>query len=229
MSHPKRIGRDGKPEEDVSVNPKAEDRKRREAQERSRVEAESKEPWSRTRIEREIARVREASRRSQSITLPNGVTVGPQVNLHEADLSGLDLSGLVLAGANLHGANLSGADLTGASLAGANLHGANLEAAKLKGCDLSRAVLQQSCLCWSDLSESTLLKSNLSDCCHQNVVGLDLKEAKLTAAELQAAKRRQAEGYRINIHEDRGVALHYGPQLVDANVEGMSSTCKRAK
>jgi len=208
-----RIGPDGKPAEDVIVNPKAVERKAREAAEKARLEEEAKAPWSRERIETAL----ESVRSKDPIGEVNGQVIAEQLNLHGADLSGLDLSGLNLSGANLHGAKLLGADLTGTSLAGANLSQADLSEAILKGCDLSSANLSESCICDADATEASFRKANLADACIEGAKGLDIRVVPLTFAEMRVAA---ASDGVVNI--DDGIVLYKGDLTEDANIAGLT-------
>jgi len=223
--HPPRLLSDGTVAHDVVVNPKHTERVAREAFERARLEAENTEPWSRSKVERELAR---ATARG-SLGVVNGQEVRDSINLHGVDLSGLDLSGLDLSRANLHGAKLKGTNLSGAKLTNANLHEAELSGADLQNVNAVEANFHGACLCRSKAGKSHFMKANLSESCHEAAEGLDIQEKPLTAAEHKQAKYRQSEGFRANIHVDEGVVRYYGPTLEGANVHGMKTKCKRAQ
>lgn len=223
MSHPPRLGPDGQPTEDVSENPMYVERLKREESERQRLEFERIEPWSRSKIERELKRL---SEHGPSVAT-NGRKVRSAINLHGVDLSGQDLSGLDLSRANLHGAKLSGANMTGCRLVGTNLHGADLSGTALDSVNAVEANFHGACLCKADVSKTHFMKANLSEVCHESVVGLDLDEKPMTPAEVGQAKYRQSEGFHANILIDEGLVRYYGETLKGANVTGMSSAHKK--
>ncbi len=79
---------------------------------------------------------------------------GPEVDLHNCDLSGMDLYGAVftkadLSGANLSEANLQFAVLDGADLSDANLNGANLIGSNLRDTNLEGATIDGADLKWA--------------------------------------------------------------------------------
>lgn len=223
MSEHVRIGKDGNPVTDLSVNLKAIERKAREAEERQRLEAEAREPWSRAKVERELAR----SASQESLGVINGEEIANSVNMHGADLSGLDLSGLDLSKANLHGANLVGTNLSGCRLVGANLCEADLTDAEMQDVNAVEANFHGACLCGSKVDRTHFMKANLSEVCHEGIDGLDVEEKFLTAAEENKARHLQSEGFRAVILVDEGKVRYYGPTLEGANVHAMRSKCRR--
>jgi uncharacterized protein YjbI with pentapeptide repeats len=223
---------------DVNVNPKAVERKQREAEERDRLAAEATEPWSRAKVERELAR----AAASESFGVVNGQEIRNSANLHGVDLAGLDLSGLDLSRANLHGAKLVGTNLNGARLVGANLHDADLGDAQMEDVNAVEANFHGACLCGSKVAKTHFMKANLSECCHEATSGLDIEEKPLTAAEEKKARSfmgmvRRLFGYdedasgqaRASISTEEGKVRYYGETLENANVSGMKAVCKRRK
>lgn len=225
MNENVRIGKDGNPAEDSAINQKAVERKVREAGERERLEAEAREPWSRTKVEREITR----SASQESLGVINGENITNRINLHGVDLSGLDLSGLDLSKANLHGAKLVGTNLSGCRLVGANLHGADLADAEMEDVNAVEANFNGACLCRAKVNKTHFMKANLSECCHEACDGLDVEEKPLTSAEEKKAQHLQSEGFRTFVDVDQGKVRYFGSTLDGANVTGMSSTCKTRK
>jgi uncharacterized protein YjbI with pentapeptide repeats len=218
-----RVDRDGNLVWDALENPKAVERKKREAQEKARLEVEANEPWSRAKVERELGKL--------ALKPPTAVVDGKEsfdhLNLHGADLSGLDLSGLNLSRVNMHGADLSGADLTGCLLTEANLHGANLDGAILEKTNAQSANFHDACLCRTKISDANLRKSNLSNVCYENSQGFDINEKPLTDKEQLSAKRKQAEGFKVQIVESELKVKYFGGTVEGANVAGMTTSCKR--
>ncbi|MBI4962392.1 MAG: pentapeptide repeat-containing protein [Desulfomonile tiedjei] len=123
--------------------------------------------------------------------------VASNVDLSEAELSGVNLARGSLSGARLSGSNLRSANLMGADLTGARLCGASLASA-----DMSRAVLYKANLAGADLSEANLAMvqggwaflagANLSE---TNLVGADFSGANLAGAYLFEAIVEQANFY----------------------------------
>jgi hypothetical protein len=128
------------------------------------------------------------------------VDIGPQADLHRANLGGANLVGANLHGANLHGANLHGAELLGADLGGANLYGADLGGANLHDADLVGA----------NLHDADLVGANLH--------GANLHGANLYGADLLGADLGGANLYGANL----GGANLYGANLGGANLPPMS-------
>lgn len=224
-----RVDENGVVVTDVAVNPKAVQRRNAEEAERKRLETEAAAPWSRERLDRQLKRLRTAPSDPRSAaSSPDGMSYGPVVNLHGADLSGLDLSGLNLSFANMHGAKLSKADLTGASLHRANLCKADLSGAILRGCDLSNANLSEVCLCGAKASEISMQGANLSDACMSDASGIGIAEVPLTETELRQAKIGRPDGGRVCVMEGRGTAILISKALDGANVTGIViGQCKR--
>lgn len=141
------------------------------------------------------------------------------LNLIEADLSGLDLSdmdfsGSILSGANFVGATVrnakfdqcvlssatfTGADLSATSFTLASLHGANFDAATLSGvnafqadlssCSFTDAVLEGADLSMANLSNAALRNANLSGL---KAMRADFTGAVLIRANLAGAKLVEA-------------------------------------
>jgi hypothetical protein len=223
-----RIGPDGKPVKDVSVNPFAVERKQREAEDRARREEEGKKPWSREKVEKEIARAAQ----EKPMQVIDGIESRSHANFHGADLSGLDLSGLDLSYVNMHGAKLIGANLSGCRLIQANLAEASMTGAVLDKINAVEANLSGACLCASKANKAQFMGANLSECCFEANEGIDIVEKPLTVAEEAFAKYKQSEGFRVNILHDekeKGNArvLYIGATLEKANVTGMRTTCRR--
>lgn len=205
----------------LSVNPKAIERKAREARERSCREAEMMEPWSREKIDRIRARMK-ASRQENPGDL-SGVTSALRIDLFRADLHGKSLHGVNLSFADIQEANLSESDFRGSNLFRSNLYHANLRGAIFIGCNLSEVNLSRSCLCDADFTEALLRGANLSGCCYEGAKGLDLKEVRMTAAELGLVKYMKTKGFRVSVNMDQGVAIHVGSQLEGSNVADIRS------
>ncbi len=124
-------------------------------------------------------------------TLSDAGCILEDLDLHDADLTGLqipntqmpriNLSGTVLAhadlqGSDLAGANLTGADLTGANLAEANLTGADLTGAKLIGTTLTGANLTEAILTGADVTDTDwtraiLVRTHLDGATHHGSEG----------------------------------------------------------
>lgn len=218
-----RIGPDGLPAEDVLVNPKYLERIGRETKERQKLESEAAEPWSRAKLERELARL---STQKPSYVI-DGVEIKSGLDLHGADLSGLDLSGLDLSRSNMHGAKLAGSNLANCRLVGTNLHGADLSGTDMSGVNAVEANLHGACLCDANVSKTHFMKANLAEACHEDVSGLDIVEKPMTPAETAQARHRQSEGFRVNVSTDDGTVRYFGDTLSGANVAGMSRVHKK--
>jgi uncharacterized protein YjbI with pentapeptide repeats len=221
-----RVDRDGNLVWDVLENPKAVERKKREAEEKARLEAEANEPWSRAKVERELGRLA----LKPPVAVMDGREIFDRLNLHGVDLSGLDLSGLDLSGANMHGANLTAANLSNCRLVESNLSEALLTGASIENANAVGANLSKSCLCSAKIGKTHLMAVNLSDCCYQETDGLDLVEKPLTPAEDRAAKYKQSEGFRVDTVTDQKGAVKFvyvGSRMEKANITGMKSTCQR--
>lgn len=223
-----RIGPDGKPAQDVTVNPMAVERRKREASDRERAEREAAEPWSREKLIRALAQVD----RDGVQGVVNGKELRDHVNLHGVDLSGLDLSGLDLARANMHGVKAIGTNFSGCRLVEANLNDAILTGAILDGVNAVEATFHGACLCSIKASKAQFMGANMSECCVEAVEGMDITEKPLTAAELNVAKHKQAEGFKVEIRLDEtesgeAKAMYFGENFLKANVHNLVTTCKR--
>lgn len=192
---PPRLGPDGQPAKDWTVNPKAQERRAREAVERSRLEAEAAAPWSRDKV----ARMLEDVRKRESIHV-NGVDQPQSLNLHGVTLpDGIDLSSLDLSHANMHGVKVRGGKFVGSNMAHVNAHGAVFQECVFDDAESMESInLCQSCLKGSSFSgvkaegsgggvlgdekwSKGLTSANLSEsCCHGTVKGLDIQEHDLT-------------------------------------------------
>lgn len=190
-----RIGPDGKPAQDWTENPKAAERKAREAAERSRLEAEAAAPFSRDKV----ARMLDDLRKREPIHV-NGADQPQSLNLHGVMLpDGIDLSGLDLSHANMHGVKVKGGKFVGSNMAHVNAHGAIFQGCLFDDAESMEAInLCQSCLGGSSFSgvksegsgggvlgdekwSKGLTHANLSEsCCHGTVRGLDIQEHELT-------------------------------------------------
>lgn len=226
----RRFDSDGEVVEDVMENPKAVERKLREANDRARLEAESKEPWSRAKVERELGRLALKPR----TTVIDGREIFDRLNLHGVDLSGLDLSGLDFSGVNMHGANLTGSILSGCRLVDANLCEATLTGAAFEQANAFGANLNKACLCAAKIGKTHFMTANLSESCCEATEGLDIVTNPLTPAEAAAAKYKQAEGFRVEIlydDKEQGNArvLYVGATLEKANISSMKTVCQRRK
>ena len=60
------------------------------------------------------------------VIVVNGVTLEPDADLRNLNLSGMDLRGISLSNADLRGANLSGSNLRWVVAIGTDFRGANL-------------------------------------------------------------------------------------------------------
>lgn len=210
---------------DLTNNPLAIARREREAQQRSCLNKEAQEPWTRAKVEAEISR----SAGATAVPIVNGAAaevVRYGTNFHGADLSRLDLSGLDLSRANLHGANLSETNLRGCRLVGANLYSAVLENARLEDANAVEANFHRACLCRSKVHRTHFMRANLSKACHEATEGLALEEKPLTPAEGAKANRYQGDRVRAHILVDEGKVLYYGDTLFEANILEMSAACK---
>lgn len=213
----------GKAVEDVLVNPKAVERKKREAEERARLEEEQASPWTRERVERELARVS----REGVFTVFDGKEVRHRANFQGHDFSGLDLSGLDLSEVNLDSAKLTGANLSGCLMTSTNLHGADLDGANLENINAQSANFHGACLCRTKISDANLRKANCYGACYEDSQGFDVEERPLTQNEEVSAKRKQSEGYKVQIIESELKVRYFGETLEGANVTGIASVCNR--
>lgn len=235
MSNAKRIGKDGKPAEDVIVNPLAVERKAREAVERVRATDEAAEPWTRAKIERELRR---AKAREQIVV--DGKEVPPSLNLHGATIpDGTDLSGIDLSNCNMHGLRAKGVKFDHCILTRANMHGAVLDGCSFQDVEADELNLCESCCCGSKFKfrrrepepgkdpVHISRRMNMSDCCMERTEGIDIQEKPLTDAEHKKARHHQSEGFRVAVSVDEGKVRYYGPELTDANLTGMSRVCRK--
>jgi TIR domain-containing protein/pentapeptide repeat protein len=85
------------------------------------------------------------------------------INLSDADLSGVDFRGVNLARANLRGANLAYASLLRARMYETDLRNANLVGAHLRRSDLTMANLRAADLRFADLSIASLYGAELDE------------------------------------------------------------------
>lgn len=192
--HIPRLDSDRKSTQDWPVNPKAVERKARQAAENSVLEAEAAAPWGRDKIVQMLDKLR-----SQEPIHVNGQDQPRQLNLHGVELpENIDLTGLNLSHANMHGVKTKGARFSGCDLSYVNAHGA-----VFTDCVFDDALSMESInLCQSCLSGSSftgveakgaasilggetlsggLTSANLSEsCCHGTVKGLDIQEHELT-------------------------------------------------
>lgn len=195
MSNPPRIGNDGLLAQDLTENPKALERKAREAQERAALEAEAAAPWSRDKIGRMLDKLG----KMEPIHL-NGQDQPRQLNLHGVELpDGIDLTGLDLSHTNMHGLKARRARFSGSNLQSVNAHGAKLRECFFDGAESMESInLCQACLGGSSFigieAEGSgggvlgdekwskgLTSANLSEsCCHGTVRGLDIQDHELT-------------------------------------------------
>ena len=231
-----RFGKDGKPAEDVIVNPLAVERKAREAVERVRAADEAAEPWTRAKLERELRR---AKAREQIVV--DGKEVPPSLNLHGATIpDGTDLSGIDLSNCNMHGLRAKGVKFDHCVLTRANLHGAVLDGCSFQDVEADELNLCESCCCGSSFKFRRRAepdkdpvhisrRMNLSDCCMEGTSGIEIEEKDLTAAEHRKARHLQAEGFRVAVSVDEGKVRYYGPELTEVNVTGLSRSCKRKR
>jgi uncharacterized protein YjbI with pentapeptide repeats len=110
------------------------------------------------------------------------------MNLTNANFSGLALThahfeGSDLTGANLTGANLGAAVLTGASLVGADLDGASAVSVALGDADLANATISNVDMADAVFSDATLTDADLEG---DTLVAADFSGANLTGANLQS-------------------------------------------
>ena len=154
--------------------------------------------------------------------LVSGFLLGPTVDLHIADLTGVDLTnvnltGSILTDAILTDTNVNGLDLTGCSLtglisggvtgtpaalptdwqlAGSYLLGpeANLANASLAGVNLDGVNVSGADLTGADLSGSTLSRANLEGTLltNANLASADLTNARLANSDIDGAGLRRA-------------------------------------
>lgn len=187
---PPRLDPDGVPQVDLLVNPKAVERKEREAAEKAAFAAEAAAPPSRAKIERMIER----ASKLEPFEI-NGEKRPQGLNLHGWNLDGLDLSGLDLSHANMHGVSAKGTKFTGANLGHVNGHGGVFEDAEFddavsmesfngcracfKGASFEGVVARAKD--GGDSFAGGLVGANLSEsCCHASGSGLDIEEHGLT-------------------------------------------------
>ena len=116
-------------------------------------------------------------------------SIGEQLNLRGADLSGANLRRANLSDANLNCANLRDANLSGANLRRANLSDANLRDANLCDANLSDANLN-----YANLRDANLNYANLRDA---NLRGANLRRANLSDANLNYADLSDAIGFKF--------------------------------
>lgn len=193
--NPPRLGPDGKPAQDWAQNPKAAERKARQAAENAILEAEAAAPWSRDKIARMLDKLR-----SMEPIHVNGQDQPRQLNIHGVELpDDIDLRSLDLSHTNWHGGKAKRARFSGSNLAHMNTHGAMLIDCVFDDAESMESInLCQACLAGSSFtgieSEGSgggmlgnekwskgLVAANLSEsCCHGTVKGLDIQEHDLT-------------------------------------------------
>jgi hypothetical protein len=124
----------------------------------------------------------------------------PQINL---DLSEADLSGMKLTKAYLRGADLHGSSLVGANLCEAILTDVNLRWAKVHSAKLNQARLQRADLRYADFSQAFLLGADLRGA---NLIGANFSNAILTRAIFDEMDIRRArfEDNVTNKEKDQG-------------------------
>ncbi|MBZ8178973.1 MAG: pentapeptide repeat-containing protein [Oscillatoria sp. PMC 1051.18] len=147
-----------------------------------------------------------------------GVRDFANVNLSEANLSGINLSGANLSEANLNVVNLSGANLSGANLERAKLNVARLSGINLSRAKLNQAVLNVANLIRADLGEAELIEAALirAELIRAELSGANLRNANLNGVDLREATLRYANLSGCNLSE----ANLRGAFLTSAILEG---------
>jgi uncharacterized protein YjbI with pentapeptide repeats len=144
------------------------------------------------------------------------------VDLSQADFTGMYLGGANLSRADLHEVNLSEAYLGGVDLKRADLHGANLYAAHLNEADLSYADLRDTDLCWAKLYVARLPGAKLG---MANLAGANLRMANLNGADLHRAHLRGADLRKADLrHTDLSEANLAETNLNGTNLRGADLT-----
>jgi uncharacterized protein YjbI with pentapeptide repeats len=128
-----------------------------------------------------------------------------KVNLQKAILQGVGLSSENLQDADLREAylqaNLEGANLTNADLRGANLHKARLKGANLQGANLQGVDLHKKNLVGVNLQEANLQGANLQ--------GANLQEVNLVGATLKGADFQGANLKGVDFHKKNLVGINF--------------------
>jgi len=149
------------------------------------------------------------------------------MNLAEADLSGLDLSGMDFAGSVLAGANFTASTLvrTGfdrAVLVGANFSGADLSAASFAMCSMSEAKFQAATLAGASLSRADAAAANFTDAV---LDGVDLTMANLSGADFRNANLSGVSATRVDFTAAQLQQTNLsGAKLIEANFSGADLT-----
>ena len=144
-----------------------------------------------------------------------------KVNLHKAKLNGADLREANLIEADLRDADLREAKLNGAFLSGANLDNADLRGADLRGAQLWTTYLHCAKLNNADLTEAHLVEANLS---HADLSGALLTDANLSKAILYTTELYKADLQRANLTRANLVKTKLGSTNLDgARVYGISA------
>ncbi|MBN1928814.1 MAG: pentapeptide repeat-containing protein [Chlorobiaceae bacterium] len=135
-----------------------------------------------------------------------------ELDLSEADLTGVSFKAANLSGANLRDAVLRQAKLNGADLAGADLRrtdftDADLSGANLVRADLSGAILDGANLGMTDMNHANLSGASLTNARMNgaNLTECNLHEATLSWADLSGASLGMADLAEAHMHEARFV------------------------
>jgi len=157
--------------------------------------------------------------------LINGYIIGPNVNLIDADLTGVDLTNVDLTGADLTGAKLIRANLTGTKLIGANFTGVDLTGANLTGTDLTKIKSGKIKGKPQKLPDYYVLRIGYMIGPNVNLIGADLTGANLTGVYLDNADLTDADltGADLTDIDLTGVDLT-GAKLIGANFTGVDLT-----
>jgi uncharacterized protein YjbI with pentapeptide repeats len=145
------------------------------------------------------------------------------MNLAEADLSGLDLSGMDFAGSVLSAASFAGCTLVGVSfdravLTGADFTAADLSAASFARCSMSKTKFQAATLARANLAQADASGSLFTDAV---LDGVDLTMANLSGADFQNANLSGVSATRVDLTAAQLQHANLsGAKLMEANFSG---------
>lgn len=149
------------------------------------------------------------------------------MNLAQADLSGLDLSGMDFAGSVLAGASFAGCTLVGATFDRALLTGADFAAADLSAASFARSSMSQTKFSSATLARANLAQADASGSLFTDAVleAVDLTMANLSGAELRNANLSGVTATRVNFTAAQLQQANLsGTKLIEANFSGADLT-----
>lgn len=149
------------------------------------------------------------------------------MNLAEADLSGLDLSGMDFAGSFLAGASFAGCTLVGASFDRAVLTGANFAAADLSAASFARSSMSETKFQAATLARANLAQADASGALFTDAVldAVDLTMANLSGADFRNANLSGVSATRVDLTAAQLQQANLsGAKLIEANFSGADLT-----